>query len=338
MSNKELKYFPPSMERPIQVVLDDKIVHAASEHMLSYAISEKLEDSLKISCLELTTMEPECHLSLLVSIVEALFSHNSKLKRIYFDKPHADFSTSKLTSYFDLVDSQLYCERKKFYQYPLLWHRNASYEFSAEDWSYTQDRYHPKRPPAAEGVIYRRYIPALQKEISFALLDLETDLDIFWQWHNQHRIAKFWELKKPKDELREYLLTVFRDPHQIPVIAYIDNEAVGYFEVYWAYEDRLGPYYPAEPYDRGFHFLIGNPRFLGGLYTEQLLKAITHMIFLDEARTRRVMGEPRFDNQKVIRYLEVFPAWKKLKEFDFPHKRALLLECRREDFFEGGSL
>ena len=28
-------------------------------------------------------------------------------------------------------------------------------------------------------------------------------------------------------------------------------------------------------------------------------------------------------------------AWKKIKEFDFPHKRAALVECSRERFFQG---
>ena len=46
------------------------------------------------------------------------------------------------------------------------------------------------------------------------------------------------------------------------------------------------------------------------------------------------MGEPRADNKALLKHLATIPAFHNLKEFDFPHKRAALLECTRERFFE----
>ncbi len=127
------------------------------------------------------------------------------------------------------------------------------------------------------------------------------------------------------------------DPHMIPTFVELDGVAVGYYEMYWTLEDRLGPYYPADAFDRGFHFLIGETSALGFQNTDAIVKSALHFLFLDDPRTRRVMAEPRHDNKKVLKYAES-SGWVKLKEFDFPHKRAALLECKRENFFNGERL
>ena len=46
-----------------------------------------------------------------------------------------------------------------------------------------------------------------------------------------------------------------------------------------------------------------------------------------------MVGEPRVDNAKLLRYADAL-AYDKVKEFDFPHKRAALMHCWRDPFFE----
>lgn len=227
-------------------------------------------------------------------------------------------------------------DRRTFFQDPYLWHRNGQYRLTPEIWTETNDRAHPERPKVEAGVVYRRTIPGSDRKIAFEVLDLERHLDVFHSWHNLYRVSKFWELDKPKDELRAYIETVHADPHHIPFIASIDGEPSGYFEVYWTPEDRLGPYYKYDAFDRGFHFLIGNNKHLGHDLFRTFLESITHFLFLDDARTRSIMAEPRSDNIKLLRYVEIIPYWDKLYEFDFPHKRAALLTSRRELFFTKG--
>lgn len=227
-------------------------------------------------------------------------------------------------------------ERKAFYMdNPELWTRRTP---SDESWTETGSVRHPVRPVPAFGKLYQRWIPQLGKTLSFELLDLEKHLEVFHEWQNQKRVSVFWELDKPIDELRSYLEKVHSDPHHLPVIGCIDDVPVGYFEVYWTPEDRLGPYYEPEPYDRGFHMLIGNQDFLGGPYTFEFLRALGHWLFLDEPRTQRLMAEPRSDNAKMLRYVDAFPVWKNLKTFDFPHKRACLLEFAKDRFLKGSYL
>ncbi len=199
---------------------------------------------------------------------------------------------------------------------------------------------HPIRPKYNEKeILYTAHAKLINATIRLRVINRETDLDIFHEWHNQARVANFWELNKKKEDLLEYLSNALCDTHQMPVILEIakaDDQfvPVGYFEIYWTKEDRLGPYYSANDYDRGFHLLIGNPEFLGFDNTDTILKHVCHYIFQSNSNTQYIMGEPRHDNVKILKYLETFKAWEQLKVFDFPHKRAVLLRCDRNKFYE----
>lgn len=214
---------------------------------------------------------------------------------------------------------------------------NPSHDVAADLWNWEAARPHPVRNDRKTGEFYKRSVPSIGKTISFRGVDPVLDLETFHRWQNQPRVAFFWELAQPQAELATYLQKIHADPHMIPTFVELDGVPVGYFEMYWTLEDRLGPYYDADPFDRGFHFLIGEKEALGFARTDAIVKSALHFLFLDDPRTQRVMAEPRHDNQKVLRYAES-SGWTKLKEFDFPHKRAALLECRRENFFQATQL
>ncbi len=272
-----------------------------------------------------------------VTFFDFFFGHFNELQKVTLTGVDPRTSTSFL-SQFEFEKGLIQVSRAEFYQLPAAWHRTTQYAPLVEKWTLTQDRAHPVRSRTQAPVFYRRYVPAIGKTITFRAVDVDKDLLRFHAWHNDPRVYDLWDLNKPIDELRTYLEKGLRDPHQIPLILEFDGTPIGYFEVYWAPEDRLGPYYPSEPYDRGFHFLIGNPEFLGVANTGEAVRSIMHLIFLEDARTRRVVAEPRADNKRVLKYVQLVPGWKFIKEFDFPHKRAALLMAKREDFFMGGAL
>jgi RimJ/RimL family protein N-acetyltransferase len=118
-----------------------------------------------------------------------------------------------------------------------------------------------------------------------------------------------------------------------PVFCCFDGQPFGYFEIYWAKEDRIAPYYPADDYDRGVHMLVGEQRWRGPHRVAAWLPSLAHFMFLDDPRTRNVVAEPRADNAKMIGYMQQ-AGFCKLKEFDFPHKRAAMMLLSREVFFE----
>ncbi|CAM5761949.1 N(6)-hydroxylysine O-acetyltransferase [Labrys miyagiensis] len=224
--------------------------------------------------------------------------------------------------------------REHFYQLPLLWHRpEGSRAFPGIRSAIgPQDRLPLLRSPQPTGTFYRRWIPELGTTLSMQAIDRRRDLRLFHGWMNQPRVAFFWELAQSEAELDRYLAGQEADPHIFGVIGSLGDEPSSYFEFYWAKEDRLGPFYDAEDYDRGWHGLIGNPRHLGRTKTGTWFRSVTHCLFLDEPRTQRVVGEPRASHQKMLSYCAE-TAYDKVKEFDFPHKRAALVCCHRERFF-----
>lgn len=220
------------------------------------------------------------------------------------------------------------------YQLPDLWLCTAGEGYGVFPASYTvtNGRHHPRRPFAQSGILYARHIPWLDQTLSLRLLDIDRDLAQFHRWQNDPRIAEFWLEAGDLDHHRQYLEAQLADPHTMPLIASLDGRPFGYFEVYWAKENRIGPHCDADDYDRGWHVLIGEADIRGRDYITAWMPSIVHYIFLSDPRTRRVVGEPAANHQQQIRNLDR-GGFGKVREFDFPHKRALLVSLSRARFF-----
>jgi len=197
----------------------------------------------------------------------------------------------------------------------------------------TDGKRHPRRAPVANGHVYRRYLPALNETLSFRTVEPNQDLDIFHAWQNNPRVSAFWEMAGSKAEHKEHLDKVTEDPHMHPVVGYFDAQPFGYFEIYWAKEDRIAPYYDVDDYDRGVHMLVGEESLRGAHRVAAWLPSLAHFMLLDDPRTRNVVAEPRADNAKMIGYMQR-AGFFKTKEFDFPHKRAAMMLLSREAFFD----
>lgn len=238
-----------------------------------------------------------------------------------------------------LQDQKVKINRSDFFQFSPYWIKSPERDLYPVTWMTTNDVSHPVRHnPEKNTLLYERYVYEIGKTIAFRVIDPAEDLTLFSAWHNNKRVSVYWELEGTSEKHFDYLEKNLADPHLIPAIMEADGKPVGYFEFYWVKEDRLGPYYDSQDYDRGYHLLIGERAFLGMKNTDAALKCALHYLFLDDPRTLKIMGEPRSDNQKLLQYIDSFPAWKRVKEFDFPHKRAVLIECTRERLFAEGRL
>ena len=189
------------------------------------------------------------------------------------------------------------------------------------------------RPLKPCGEVYRRFDNSLSSWISFRTLDPEADLERYNRWQNTPRVEKFWEEGGTLDEHRRHLFELANDSHCLQLIGCFDDDPFGFFDVYWAQEDRIGPHCDAGPYDRGIHMLVGEERHRGPHKVASWLPALVHYLFLDEARTMRVVSEPRSDNERMIYHMERF-GFRRERDFDFPHKRAALMTLSRERFVE----
>lgn len=292
----------------IEVIEEQKVgLLKLNDNQLS---GEIVDTNMLIAALEAIYLETNCDLIELSPNLEALIAHKISTPNI---------------------------DRKQFAELPGVWTNSKITLHQIGRYIETNGVTHPERPSYNEGeVLYRRFSPTLKKNISFRVIDRERDLEIFSQWHNKKRVSEFWELEGSTEVHYNYLTKALSDPHSIPAVVSVDDNPVGYFEFYWVKEDRLGPYYESMPYDRGFHFLIGEESVLGFKNTDAILRATVHYMLLDEPRTQTIAAEPRSDNKAVLKYVETFKCWRFVREFDFPHKRAALLQCSRDLFFAGG--
>lgn len=237
--------------------------------------------------------------------------------------------------------------KQDFIERAPLWHQSSrsrcalaldSYAITSRNEVATTERYdgsiveHPIRPPKPNGIIYQRYYYSTGQTLQFRVIDRQRDLAIFHQWHNHPTIAPIWELEGTQEEQDNYLKKLEQDPHQFAVIAELNGVPFGYLELYWALEDRLGTHYEGDIYDRGAHILVGNFNYRGSAIFRRWATGIFHYLYLDNPKTQSIMGEPNAKNQRVIE-VTALVGMKKIKEFDFPHKRAALLQSKRSEFF-----
>lgn len=229
-------------------------------------------------------------------------------------------------------EATLRIDQEAFWQVPDLWMSRPPIPAYPQTFTLTEGRRHPRRPAHAPGVLYARHIPWLGCAVSFRPVELDRDLDLFHGWMNDPRVDAFFEEAGSRETHARYLQGRLDDPHMLPLIGSFGDRPFGYFEVYWAKENRIAPFYDVQDYDRGWHCVVGEDAFRGKPFITAWLPSLMHFILLDDDRTQRIVGEPAARHVQQVRNLDK-AGFAKVKTFDFPHKRAQLVMLLREQFF-----
>ncbi|KAA1184408.1 acetyltransferase [Rhizobium tropici] len=266
------------------------------------------------------------------AVFEAILTCNPHV--VYFEIELADHGLAKRLTGAGAIErhgDRLIVRPESFFQQAKSWIGSVPTAYP-EVPVLTNNILHPQRPPKPVGPVYSRFIPWLNTQLGFHVADIEADLPHFHRWMNDPRVAAIWEDSGDLSYHRDFIAGRLADPRTLPLIGTFGGVPFGYFELYWAKEDRTGPHYEADGYDRGWHVAIGEGDFRGKAFVSAWLPSLMHYMFLADPRTRRIVGEPIHHHVQQIRNLDR-SGFAKIKHIQFPHKKALLVMLLRERFF-----
>lgn len=193
--------------------------------------------------------------------------------------------------------------------------------------------------------LYRRYIPALQQTLTFRLAraSCKEDVDLLHKWHATERVNTGWRQDMPWEDHKKYLENQEASSDSVALIGEWDGEPFGYVEIYHVQESPLRNFFDAGAYDCGFHALVGEEKYRGPHRVRSWMGSVIHLLFLLDARTMRVVSEPRASNTKMVEYECLCGGHVEkvcgndmtdVQLIDLPHKRAALVWIPRERFFQ----
>ncbi|MGH9212038.1 MAG: GNAT family N-acetyltransferase [Acidimicrobiales bacterium] len=180
-----------------------------------------------------------------------------------------------------------------------------------------------------ERAVYEEHSPARNRTIWVRPVDVTHDTGLVHLWMHKPHVEEYWAMAWPPEEIAAYLRRHDDEPTRSSYVGCVDDDAVGYLEVYDPAHDVLGGHYPVQAGDVGAHVLIGSEDYLGR-YSVSLGRSVTRFLFQDP-RVRRIVGEPDVRNHNFVSLL-AFLGYRKEGELDLPDKRAALMVCERDVF------
>ncbi|MGC0420380.1 GNAT family N-acetyltransferase [Embleya sp. AB8] len=163
----------------------------------------------------------------------------------------------------------------------------------------------------------------------------KRDLPLLHAWMNDPEVARWWELTGDEEVVRRYLAGQAASSHSSAYLGCLDDEPVGYWELYRADLDELARHYPARPHDVGIHLLIGPAARRGRGIGAVLLRAVTELVLRAAPDTMRVVAEPDVRNQASVRAFGR-AGFRHLGELELPDKTAALMMRPRTPREAGG--
>lgn len=167
--------------------------------------------------------------------------------------------------------------------------------------------------------------------IEMRLFDIEKDLELLHFWMNEEHVIPFWQMNKSKAELQKHFEEMLADKHQELLIISVNHRDLAYVEVYTAKGDRIEGKYDLQPFDWGYHALIGERDAIGKGQSTPIAKVIMRYLF-EEKAAMRVISEP--DERAVASAKIDLKLGFEFHHFiTFPEKRAKLFILEKYSFY-----
>jgi len=160
----------------------------------------------------------------------------------------------------------------------------------------------------------------------FSLHEIHTkrDLPLLHTWMNDPDVARWWHLAGDEEVVRRHLAEQAARSHTHAYLGCLDDEPIGYWELYRADLDDLARHYPAHPHDVGVHVLIGPPARRGRGVGAALLRAVAELVLRAAPDTGRVIAEPDRRNTASVAAFER-AGFTRAGDVELPDKSAALM-------------
>jgi RimJ/RimL family protein N-acetyltransferase len=151
-----------------------------------------------------------------------------------------------------------------------------------------------------------------------------ADAGLIAWWMAQPHICRWWQQDWSVERWAQTLDAQAAGEHTIPCLIALDQQHLGYVELYRVRHDRLAEYYAWDEHDWGVHVAIGDTSRTGRGIGRRLLRALADAVLRADPYCDRVVAEPDARNTPSVRAFEA-AGFVPQEELRLPEKTARLM-------------
>lgn len=185
-------------------------------------------------------------------------------------------------------------------------------------------------------LLYLGHDECRQSNISFRTLELDTDIEMLYDWVNQPYSKRFWQLNGSKTLLYNTCKSVLDNPNAHSFIGCCNEQPVCQVDLYNVAADELKDHTILEPDDCGLHLLMIPPKQSSKGLSLLMLKHFIRFYF-SFPQASRLFAEPDKENT-VANLLAKRVGFQFLKSIHLSYKSANLYCITKHQFNESNSI
>jgi RimJ/RimL family protein N-acetyltransferase len=188
----------------------------------------------------------------------------------------------------------------------------------------------PSHESISNDLIYTTYNQSIQSLVSLRYLDLDTDLDMIYEWVNRSYSKRFWQLNGSRELVKNTYRKIIENPRAHSFIGIINQHPVCQIDAYLICGDELEVHVESTDQDAGLHLLMAPPRELKKGWSLAALQ-IFQDYFFSFPKAERLYAEPDHENIPA-NTLSVRAGFQFLEELQMSYKTANLYCLSRSHY------